>query len=65
MTVKNTAQCTHLNQQLRWLGVRREHGHTVYLFQCAGCGKTLSTHTPLTTGQETSSLLKLSGPADV
>ncbi|KPL02660.1 MAG: hypothetical protein AMK75_02395 [Planctomycetes bacterium SM23_65] len=64
MTVKHTNPCTHLNQHLRWLGVRCDHGRKVYLFQCSGCGKTLSTHTSLTPGQETASLLKLSRHAD-
>ncbi|HUW57354.1 MAG TPA: hypothetical protein VMZ92_12025 [Planctomycetota bacterium] len=58
-------QCAHLDQQLRWLGVRRESDREVYLFQCTGCGKTLSTHVPLSPGKEIGPLMKLGGPASV
>jgi len=52
--------CAHLNQRLRWLGVRQNHSRPVYLFQCLECGKTFCTHTPMTLRQETEQFVKLS-----
>ena len=65
MTDGPVQNCTHLDQHLRWLGIRNDHGRTVYMFQCLGCGKMLSSHTPRALQAETRQMVDLSRLAHV
>lgn len=47
MSGNHTQACMHVDKPLRWLGVRNGQGCKVYLFQCLGCGKTFTSHTPM------------------
>ena len=63
MVINTTQHCAHLDQRLRWLGIRNAKGRKVYLFRCMGCGKTFSSHSPLSIEHDTRLLTNLSGSA--
>lgn len=52
MPSDSTANCTHYDQKLRWLGICNGNGKTVYRYQCRGCGATFSAYQPMTPESE-------------